>query len=363
MKVFVFVSGNKYGPYSIDRLREHVTAGNFRKDNLCCYDGKEWISIFELPGFYQEPPPPPRKVDSDDFSKPGFFMGSVADLRIKKFAIFSAIFGFLVHLTFWALHSSGKLEVKGETINLLKSPFSALYTPFSILLAYEAYQLIREIPSSFSNSVGKQFEIVTLLVVRDIFKSLSLIEFDNEWTLDGKLGLLLLECVTFLILFYTSMNYRKFCISLMISTMDVEDLKTYIKSKRIIAQFLLLTYVIIAILAFSGWIIGVFNGHGDSDRKIFFLDFFTVLILADIFILLMFYKYSDDFNALARNTGFVLATVMLRVAIGAPGISAMVLFIVSGVLGIAILRITLHFYTPPAALGTRTGNQPSPSLE
>lgn len=361
MKIFVFVSGNNYGPYSIDRLRKHVVAGNFVKDNLCCHDGKKWIPIQDLPGFNQQPPDPPEKVNSDDFSSRGFLLGSVADVRIKKFAIFSAIFGFLGHLILWALHTSGNLEVKGETVNLLKSPFSALYTPFSILLAYEAYQLIREIPSSFSNSVGKQFEIVTLLVVRDIFKSLSLIEFDDEWTLDGKLRLLLLECVTFLILFYTSMNYRKFCISLMIGTMNVEDLKTYIKSKRIIAQFLLLTYAIIAILAFSGWIIGVFNGHGDSDRKIFFLDFFTVLILADIFILLMFYRYSEDFNALARNTGFVLATVMLRVAIGAPGISAMVLFIVSGVLGIAILRITLHFYTPPAALGIRIVNQNSKS--
>ena len=70
--------------------------------------------------------------------------------------------------------------------------------------------------------------------------------------------------------------------------------------------------------------------------------------MADILILLMFYRYSEDFNALARNTGFVLATVMLRVAIGATGISSMVLFIVSGLLGIAILRITQHFYTPPS---------------
>ena len=192
---------------------------------------------------------------------------------------------------------------------------------------------------------------MTLLVVRDIFKGLSEIKFSDDWSLDGNLHLLLLECLAFLILFYTSMNYRKFNISLMISTMEVENLKTYVKSKRIIAQLLLLTYIIIATLAFSGWLIGVFNGQGDADRKIFFLDFFTVLILADILILLIFYRYSDDFYALARNTGFVLATVILRVAIGAPGVSAMVLFMVSGVLGIAILRITLHFYTSPASLG------------
>ena len=136
----------------------------------------------------------------------------------------------------------------------------------------------------------------------------------------------------------------------MLSTMEIDVLKTYVKSKRFIAQLLLITYFLIALLAFGGWLMGLLNGEGDADRKIFFLDFFTVLILADILILLIFYKYSDDFYALARNTGFVLATVILRVAIGASGLSAIILFIASGVLGIAILRISLHFYNASSSL-------------
>ncbi len=349
MKSFVCVNGKNYGPYTPEKLREHIRAGNFKIDDLACHDGKNWITIEKVPGFKTQTPSPPSKVESGDFIRRGFFLGDVADSRVKIFAIGSAFIGFIVHLCFWALHSSGKIHVGGETENLLKSPFSALYTPFSVLLAYEAYQLIREIPTSFSNSVGKQFEIVTLLVVRDIFKNLSLFEFKDDWTLDSRIYLLLIECTTFIVLFYTSLNYRKCSLSLMVSTMDVNDLKVYIKSKRIIAQILLFTYVVIASLAFSGWIEGVMLGNGDADRKIFFLDFFTCLIMADILILLMFYRFSDDFNALARNTGFVLATVMLRVAIGAPGVSSMILFIVSGILGIAILRITQHFYTPPSS--------------
>lgn len=348
MKSFVCVDGKNYGPYSLEKLREHVRAGNFRVNNLASHDGKNWIKIHELPGFKLQTPEPPSKVEAGDFLRRGLFLGEIADARVKIFAISSAFLGFIAHLCIWALYSSGKIEVKGETVNLLISPFSALYTPFSILLAYEAYQLIREIPTSFSNSVGKQFEIVTLLVVRDIFKNLSLLEFNNEWVLDDRLKLLSLECITFVVLFYTSLNYRKCSISLMVSTMNVNNLKIYIKSKRIIAQILLFTYVIIAVLAFTGWVQGVMLGHGDADRKIFFLDFFTCLIMADILILLMFYRYSEDFNALARNTGFILATVILRVAIGAPGISSMFLFTLSGILGIAILRITLHFYSPPS---------------
>ena len=59
----------------------------------------------------------------------------------------------------------------------------------------------------------------------------------------------------------------------------------------------------------------------------------------DILILLVSYWFYTDFGNLARNTGFVLSTVIIRVAISSEGVSAMVLFTLSGLLGIAILRM------------------------
>ena len=46
-------------------------------------------------------------------------------------------------------------------------------------------------------------------------------------------------------------------------------------------------------------------------------------------------------QTLLGNTGFILSTVVLRVAIGASGISSMVLFVLGGLLGIAVLVISL----------------------
>ena len=54
----------------------------------------------------------------------------------------------------------------------------------------------------------------------------------------------------------------------------------------------------------------------------------------------MSYWFYTDFGNLARNTGFVLSTVIIRVAISSTGVSSMILFALSGFLGIMILRIS-----------------------
>ncbi len=268
-------------------------------------------------------------------------LGKSAEQQVRKIGLTTAIIGFVIHLALWFTYQIGILEVGSASTDLLDSPLDALYTPFSILLAYEVYQLIRAIPESFSTAVGKQFEIVTLLVVRDIFKRLSELEFSGDWTIDSELKLIVLECFTFITLFTTSLIYR--ANSNTDTTVDFKDneLLNFVQNKQKIAVVLLATYLIVAIFSFTNWVISVSEGDGSVTREIFFLDFFTILILADILILLISYGYSTDFTNLARNTGFILSTVVLRVAIGATGVSSMTLFVLGGLLGIAVLVISL----------------------
>lgn len=268
-------------------------------------------------------------------------LGKSAEQQVRKIGLTTAIIGFVIHLALWFAYQIGILQVGSASTDLLDSPLDALYTPFSILLAYEVYQLIRAIPESFSTAVGKQFEIVTLLVVRDIFKRLSELEFSGDWTIDSELKLIVLECLTFITLFTTSLIYR--ANSNTDTKVDFKDneLLNFVQNKQKIAVVLLATYLIVAIFSFTNWVISVSEGDGSVTREIFFLDFFTILILADILILLISYGYSTDFTNLARNTGFILSTVVLRVAIGATGVSSMILFVLGGLLGIAVLVISL----------------------
>tara|TARA_Y100000385_G_C13027634_1_gene609187 strand:- start:372 stop:1241 length:870 start_codon:yes stop_codon:yes gene_type:complete len=270
------------------------------------------------------------------------FLGDDTDQKIRKIAIISAIFGFFLHLLLWALYQIDEFNPSGEYIEMLSSPLSALYTPFSILLAYEVYQLIRTIPESFSSSVGKQYEIATLLVVRDILKRLSNIEFQDGWVIDSDLGFLVVECIAFLVLFYTSLVYHRISKEVKNENLDGNKLSSFISSKEIIALLMLLVFVIITFTSMLGWVESVMDGKGSVNREIFFLDFFTFLILADILILLISYWFYTDFGNLARNTGFVLSTVVIRVAISSQGVSAMLLFVLSGIIGVAIIRISME---------------------
>ena len=266
-------------------------------------------------------------------------MGDFSEEYIRKVAIVFAVVGFFVHILVWVLFETGNITITGEASELVKSPLSTLYTPFSILLVYEVYQLIRTIPDSFSSSVGKQYEIATLLVVRDILKRLSEVQNSQGWKISSDLGFLLVECVAFLVLLYTSLTYFRISSSSEKSEEMTDNIAIFVEAKRGIANAMLLIFLATAAYSFYTWVDSVQDGGGSVSRVIFFLDFFTFLILADILILLISYWFYTDFGNLARNTGFVLSTVIIRVAISSEGISSMILFTLSGLLGIAILRM------------------------
>jgi len=278
-------------------------------------------------------------MDSRNYRAFELTMGDTAEEIARRWTIILAVIGFLAHFCIWALHVTGRISIDGEAVELVSSPLSSLYTPFSILLVYEVYQLIRTIPDSFSSSVGKQYEIATLLIVRDILKRLSEIEGASGWEISDDLGFLLVESGAFLSLFYTSLTYYRISVQAPKTVEITEDVSTFVETKRVIANIMLVVFLLIAAYSFWSWVTSVQEGGGSVSRAIFFLDFFTFLILADILILLISYWFYTDFGNLARNTGFVLSTVIIRVAISSEGVSSMILFTLSGLLGVAILRM------------------------
>ena len=135
-------------------------------------------------------------------------LGQKTDSILKRISINLAIIGFVLHLLACFLHQTGYLNFT-DTSSFFDSYLDALYTPFSIILAYEVYELIRAIPESFSNSIGKQFEVITLLVVRDIFKNLAEIEGTETNYIDADVVFIAVEALAFVVLFSTSLYFKK----------------------------------------------------------------------------------------------------------------------------------------------------------
>ena len=271
-------------------------------------------------------------------------LGVKTDAFLRKLAINLAIIGFLVHLLACLLYKFGHLELS-DTNDFFDSYLDSLYTPFSIILAYEVYELIRAIPESFSNSIGKQFEVISLLVVRDIFKNLAEIDDSNINAVDSDVLFIAVEALAFTILFATALYFRKMTNTASDSSKNDPAIERFITQKQNLACALAVVYVMVASYSFTSWTFGFIGGDNDLSRTVFFLDFFTWLIVSDIIILLSSYKHITDFLQLARNTGFVLSTVIIRVGIGTPGYTGAVLFILSAVLATSVLRLSVLDWT------------------
>ena len=262
------------------------------------------------------------------------------DERLRGWAINAAIAGFLIHVICCTLHRFSSFDVP-DVNGFFDSYLDALYTPFSIILAYEVYELIRAIPESFSISIGKQFEVMSLLVVRDMFKNLADVENAANVSVDSDVALIGLEAVAFLVLFTTALYFRQVTLMPKHGEDTNENVSRFVQQKKTLACGLAGVYVLLALYSFSTWSLSTLNGEGDLSRTVFFLDFFTFLILSDIMILLVSYKHITDFPQLARNTGFVLSTVTIRVGIGTPGFTGAALFILSALLAAGVLRLSL----------------------
>ena len=268
-------------------------------------------------------------------------LGSSTDAILRRIAINFAIVGFLLHLLCCFLYDFNVIE-SDDLKSFFDSYLDALYTPFSIILAYEVYELIRAIPESFSNSIGKQFEVVTLLVVRDIFKNLADLGGADNVIIDADVAFIAIEAVAFIVLFGTALYFRAQTSDSKVLRHEDASLQAFVQQKKHLACALVIVYILVALYSFTTWLTGVVDGDTGLSRTVFFSDFFTWLIVSDIVILLVSYKHITDFPQLARNTGFILSTVIIRVGIGIPGFTGAILFILSAALASCVLRLSLH---------------------
>ena len=257
----------------------------------------------------------------------------------EKYILILATGGFILHLLLIFLNKYGYINF---TFNdtLLLDPISALYTPFSFILVYEAYLLIYYLPNSFTVTVVKEYEIISLILIRKIFKDFPLVDLDVPFFSNENNVQLLYDISGILIVFFLIFLFKVTAGRPKTIKPDAR-LKKFISQKKFISILLVPILLTLAIWSFYSWVDSsiLLNGSVQNLNYLFFVDFFTILILVDVFILLISFRYTERYSQLIRNTGFIISTILLRLSFAATGIVSVVL-IASGILfGLIILAI------------------------
>jgi hypothetical protein len=271
--------------------------------------------------------------------------------RSERFILGIAIGSYVIHLFLILLNTQGIISLNSS---FFENPIAAIYTPFSFILLYEVYLLIFYLPKSISSYIGKQYEIITLIVIRRIFKDISNLELSSDW-FQLKYDLqFTYDVITALVLFVLIFYFYKNVIIKVVTVTDEEDeqsetLKMFIQLKRAIAVLLVPTFVILAGYTLFTWGSAAFADYQNGVEAfkdindIFFDEFFTILIMVDVLLLLASFFYSDQFHKIIRNSGFVISTILIKVSFSVEGLINDALIVGAVLFGFLILIIHNKF--------------------
>lgn len=266
-----------------------------------------------------------------------------SDRNVKIFErliIILALAGFLIHLGLIFAENYLGFDVFISKTNLTSNPISALYTPFTFILIYEAFLLIYYLPRSFTTSVAKEFEIISLVIIRKIFKDIPELNLDSDYIINEGNLLILYDLLGIIAIFYLIYLFKKTWHNTP-KRKSNKKLENFINYKKLISISLVPILFVLCFTNFYDWFVDVFvyKQYNDDLNGVFFIDFFTVLILVDVLILLISFQYTERYSQLMRNTGFIISTILLRLSFSVTGLFSIILLVLGVAFGLVILKI------------------------
>lgn len=267
--------------------------------------------------------------------------------KFERVILIIAIISFIGHLCLIYLANLGFLSTEGASA-LLDNAISAIYTPFSFILIYEVYLLVYYLPKSITTYIRKQYEIITLIIIRRLFKDLSTLELSSNWFQDKGDMQFTYDIIASLLLFYLLylfLRQGRKPGGEMTDNLAAAQVAQFIGLKKLIAAVLVPVLLYIAVATLSTWLWGMQQASATAAvslkdiNNIFFDEFFTLLIVVDVVLLLISFFYSDQFHKVIRNSGFIISTILIRLSFAVDGLINTVLIVSAVVFGLLILYI------------------------
>lgn len=280
------------------------------------------------------------------------FLSDKTKERSERAILSIAISSFIIHLTIIYLVDFGMISLN-ESSDLLSHPIAAIYTPFSFILLYEVYLLIYYLPKSFTTYIGKQYEIMTLIVIRRLFKDLSHMAITPDW-FSVKYNLqftydLATSILMFFLIYLFYIQSKKVYSSIVLNKIQIVSLSRFVQIKKLMATFLVPVFVLLAIYSFANWLIQIIypqeniTNSFSNINNIFFEQFFTFLIFADVFLLLFSFFITNEFHKVMRNSGFIISTILIRLSFSVSGLLNNLLIVCAIIFGLLIIIVHNKF--------------------
>jgi hypothetical protein len=280
------------------------------------------------------------------------FLSKRTKEKSEQFILWIALVSFIIHLLIIGLIHFNIFSIH-EPSNLLKNPIAAIYTPFSFILVYEVYLLIYYLPKSTSTYISKQYEIIALIIIRRLFKDLSDLSLSPNWfNIKNDLQFtydLVASVLLFYLIYLFHIQRTKVYKTVKNNKNHASSIAKFINAKKWIATALVPILLIIAIYSFLNWSIGIVQASETNHisfkniNNIFFEQFFNILIVADVILLLFSFFHTDEFHKVIRNSGFIISTILIRISFSVSGIINTVLIVSAILFGLLMLFIHNKF--------------------
>jgi len=226
-----------------------------------------------------------------------------------------------------------------------KNPFFSIEIVFTILLITELFGLIFMLPKSVAKSVGKQFELLSLIFLRDGFKEFSYIasDFSLQSLKEPLINMAFYGFGAIAIFTILGFTYK---LQKHIKLTETEDSQEqFIRFKKLLALFLLIAFAIVGFLDIQALVTTGKYLHS-------FKTFYTVLIFSDIIIVLIALRYTLNYYKIFRYSAFVLATILIRISLSVKPFYDVIIGVIAA-LFILVLTLAYNYFLkelPPKKL-------------
>ncbi len=304
-----------------------------------------------------------RKTKAPKWLRLGYahdlFFSDASKAALKRIAINLSIAGFATHLLLVFLartlpHPPLLIAEVGQNY------LTAISTPFNFILFYEVITLIAALPASTTRSIANQFEIVSLIFIRDVFKDIA---HASELVTEHKLTLEMVPLFVdmwagflmyFLVAVFQHVAQRRAGAS--VTSLPSRGVTRFVEQKKMIATGLAALLIGMAVYNLGLLVIAIgqslTTGRGEFESvTTFYNDLFTVMIFTDVLILILSLVVSDQYENVFRNAAFVVSIIIIRFALtaGFPfGAPLALLGMVFGILTLLVFNYHARINGPPA---------------